>query len=41
MYNRGKILAGLVIFLALLTFPFWYGKGRTAPPALPLDTPEI
>jgi hypothetical protein len=42
MYNRGKIMAGLVIFLALLTFPFWFGKGRTAvPPSLPLDTPEI
>jgi hypothetical protein len=41
MFDTGKVLAGLAIFLVLLTFPFWYGKGRTAPPALPLDTPEI
>jgi hypothetical protein len=42
MFNGGKIVAGLFIFLALLTFPFWFGKGRTAvPPTLPLDTPEI
>jgi len=41
IYDGGKITAGLVLFLVLLTFPFWYGKGRTAPPALPLDTPEI
>jgi len=42
MYDRGKIGAGLLIFLVLATFPFWYGKGKTAvPPALSLDTPEI
>ena len=42
MHNRGKIIGGLLIFLVLLSSPFWYGKGRTAaPPALPLDTPEI
>ena len=41
MFDGGKVLPGLVIFLILLTFPFWYGKGRMAPPALPLDTPEI
>jgi hypothetical protein len=41
MFDTGKVLAGLAIFLTLLTFPFWYGKGRTTPPVLPLDTPEI
>jgi len=41
IYHRGTIIPGLVLFLALLTSPFWYGKGRTAPPTLPLDTPEI
>ncbi len=42
MYNGGKIMAGLVIFLALVSSPFWYGRGGTAtPPALSLDTPEI
>ena len=42
MGDTGKIIAGLVIFLVLVTSPFWYGKGRTAvPPSLSLDTPEI
>ncbi len=42
MSDSGKIIAGLLIFLALVTFPFWYERGRTAtPPALSLDTPEI
>ncbi len=42
MFDSGKIIAGLLIFLALVTFPFWYERGRTAtPPALSLDTPEI
>ena len=42
MYDKGKIIPGILVFLALFTFPFWYGKGRTATaPALPLDTPEI
>ncbi len=37
----GLIIPGLVIFLVLVTFPFWYGKGKTAPPVLSLETPEI
>ncbi len=37
----GLILLGLVISLVLVTFPFWYGKGKTAPPVLDLETPEI
>jgi len=42
MPDSGKIMAGLIIFLAIATFPFWYGKGKTGSlPPLPLDTPEI
>jgi len=40
--NLGKIAAGILIFVILITFPFWYGKGKTFPqPALGLDTPAI
>jgi len=40
--KRGMIAAGLVIFLVLITFPFWYGKGKASPkPVLSLDTPAI
>jgi cytochrome c len=29
----------MVIFILLITFPFWYGKGKaTPPPALSIDT---
>ncbi len=42
MFDRGKIIAGMLIFLGLGTFPFWYGGAGTASlPKLPLDTPEI
>ena len=37
----GLILLGLAIFVIGVTFPFWYGKGKTAPPVLSLETPEI
>jgi hypothetical protein len=30
MYDGGKIIAGLVIFFFLLTFPFWYNLGQAA-----------
>ena len=36
MYNGGKILAGLAIFLGLVTFPFWYHVGSAA-----YKTPEL
>ncbi len=32
MYNTGKIIVGIVIFLVLITFPFWYNRGKAAPP---------
>jgi hypothetical protein len=42
LYNGVKIIAGIVIFVILITFLFWYGKGKTFPqPALSLDTPAI
>jgi cytochrome c len=42
LYDRGKIIAGIVIFLILITLPFWYGRGKAvAPPQLDLDTPAI
>lgn len=40
--NLGKIAAGIFIFVVLITFPFWYGKGKMSPqPVLSLNTPEI
>ncbi len=40
--NLGKIAAGILTFVVLITFPFWYSKGKTSPqPVLSLDTPEI
>ncbi|MFH2204972.1 MAG: sulfate reduction electron transfer complex DsrMKJOP subunit DsrJ [Elusimicrobiota bacterium] len=38
MHDAGKILAGLVIFLALLTSPLWYNaaSGRSAAPPQPV-----
>ena len=42
MYNGGKILIGLIIFVGLVTFPFLYGGVRaTAKPDPKIDTPEI
>lgn len=42
MSDKGKIIIGLIIFLFLGTFPFWYERGKTASlPPLALDTPEI
>lgn len=31
MYDKGKVVAGLVIFVAVVTFPFWYNLGTAAP----------
>ncbi len=35
MYDAGKILTGLVLFLAALTFPIWYDAATTAWAAKP------
>jgi hypothetical protein len=32
MYNSGKVIIGIIIFLVLVTFPFWRNAGKAAPP---------
>jgi hypothetical protein len=42
LYDREKIIAGIVVFLIAATLPFWYGRGKAvSPPDLKLDTPAI
>jgi hypothetical protein len=42
LYDRGKIIAGIAVFLIAATFPFWYNlRKAAAPPDLRLDTPVI
>jgi len=42
MYGKGKILIGLGVFLALVTFPFYSNLGKVdAVPEPSLDTPVI
>lgn len=42
MYDTGKIIAGIIIFLAFATFPFYSNIGKVvAKPDPKLDTPEI
>jgi hypothetical protein len=42
LYDLGKIIAGILIFLIAATFPLWYGKGAAVkPPELSLDTAAI
>ena len=36
MYDKGKVITGLCIFVALLTFPFWYNLGKAAPAPEPI-----
>lgn len=40
IYDKGKIFAGLAIFVGLVASPFWYnpvfGTGSSAPPEVPL-----
>lgn len=31
MYDKGKVIAGIVIFVVIITFPFWYNRGKAAP----------
>ncbi|SDN58204.1 putative sulfite reductase-associated electron transfer protein DsrJ [Desulfonauticus submarinus] len=40
MYDGGKILAGLAIFVALFTFPFWYNIGSAAYQRPKLEQPK-
>lgn len=30
MYDKGKVLAGIIVFLVITTFPFWYNRGKAA-----------
>lgn len=32
MYNSGKIIIGIIIFLGLVTYPFWRNVGKAATP---------
>jgi len=32
MYDKGKIIPGLIVFVGLITFPIWYGFGSEAGP---------
>ena len=42
MYDAGKIIPGLTIFVVLITFPLWYSHGKNYPPLeIKLDTPSI
>jgi hypothetical protein len=42
LYDGGKIIAGIVVFLIVASVPFWYGRGKAVPPPdLKLDTPAI
>ncbi len=31
MYDKGKIVTGLVVFFVILAFPFWYNMGAKSP----------
>ncbi len=31
LYDKGKVVAGLCIFVVLVTFPFWFNLGKAAP----------
>lgn len=35
MYDGGKIIAGLIIFLSIVTFPIWFNLGEAAEPPDP------
>ena len=43
MYDSGKVIAGIVIFLVVITFPIWYSRATGsvgAPPKLEIGTKE-
>ena len=35
MNDKGKIIVGLIIFVAVFTFPFWYNHGSATEPPEP------
>jgi hypothetical protein len=41
MYDSGKIIVGIIIFLVLVTSPLWYNLGKAStPPKLEVGTQE-
>ena len=43
MYDKGKIVTGLAVFVIIVTFPIWFnvsGKERVPNPQLPKDKKE-
>ena len=41
MYNAGKIIIGIIIFLCVFSAPFWYNFGKVStPPKIELGTQE-
>jgi hypothetical protein len=42
LYNKGYIIAGIMVFVILITLPLWHGRSKSAaPPVLSLETPAI
>jgi hypothetical protein len=39
-YDRGPVMTGIVIFVILATFPFWYNLGKAAPAPEPVLTEQ-
>jgi hypothetical protein len=39
MNNKALIITGMVIFLIIVLFPFWYMRGKAAPAPEPILTP--
>jgi hypothetical protein len=40
MNDKGKIIAGVIVFFALVTFPFWFSMGKAEPKPEPVLTPK-
>ncbi len=40
MNDKKKIIAGLIIFFAIITFPFWYNRGAASSAPEPVLTPK-
>jgi len=42
LFDRNKVIAGIVIFLVMVTIPLWQNLGKTVAAPVPnLDTPVI
>jgi len=40
IYDKEKVVAGLIIFVVIVAFPFWYNHGKAAPEPEPKLTPK-